>query len=414
MRVNKTGICGTDIHIFSWDAWAQKTVPVPMVVGHEFAGEIVEIGSAVNASRWRACVGRRACHRPPSRATRPGKFHLDPDTRGIGVNIPGAFAEYVRVPAFNIVPLPEEVDDELGAILDLLGNAVHTALSFDLVGEDVLITGAGPIGIMSAAIARHVGARHVVLTDVNPTRLALAASIADCTARRRVEGRPEGRDEPPQDAGGLRCRPGDERLGSRLQPDRRQPSHGRQDRAAGAAGKPLAGDWWRIVLKALTMKGIYGREMFETWHKGLAILQSGLNVAASSPTAFRHADVYKASSSWIAWAPAARSSWTGRAPRALSIGMELVWLLLLPGRPFVDPIWVFLERARFAAKTLDFGVGFLWISLDLLVRIETYQWVTRDLRRRFFFLVLLSRERAVETAVRRLGMRRGWNAHGAP
>ena len=182
VKVKKTGICGTDIHIYKWDAWAQKTVPVPMVVGHEYAGEIVEIGSAVHSLQ----IGQRVSGEGhvigmKSRATRAGRFHLDPDTRGIGVNMPGAFAEYVKVPAFNIVPLPDDIDDELGAILDPLGNAVHTALSFDLVGEDVLITGAGPIGIMAAAVARHAGARHVVITDVNPVRLDLAAKVASVT-----------------------------------------------------------------------------------------------------------------------------------------------------------------------------------------------------------------------------------------
>src|SRR5215207_1827517 len=182
VKVRKTGICGTDIHIYNWDPWAQKTIPVPMVVGHEYAGEIVEVGSHVRTLK----VGQRVSGEGhvigmKSRATRAGKFHLDPETRGIGVNMPGAFAEFVKVPAFNIVPLPDEVDDELGAILDPLGNAVHTALSFDLVGEDVLITGAGPIGIMAAAVVRHAGARHVVITDMNPVRLDLAAKVADVT-----------------------------------------------------------------------------------------------------------------------------------------------------------------------------------------------------------------------------------------
>src|SRR5271163_3042036 len=180
VKVNKTGICGTDIHIFNWDDWAQKTIPTPMTVGHEYSGEIAELGANVR----RLKVGQRVSGEGHvigmrSRAARGGRYHLDPETRGIGVNIPGAFADYVRVPAFNIVPLPDDVDDELGAILDPLGNAVHTALAFDLVGEDVLITGAGPIGIMAGAVARHVGARHVVITDINPTRLALAAEVAD-------------------------------------------------------------------------------------------------------------------------------------------------------------------------------------------------------------------------------------------
>ena len=171
VKVHKTGVCGTDLHIFNWDEWAQKTIPTPMTIGHEYAGEIVELGANVR----RLKIGQRVSGEGHvigmrSRAARGGRYHLDPETRGIGVDIPGAFAEFVRVPAFNIVPLPDDVDDELGAILDPLGNAVHTALSFDLVGEDVLVTGAGPIGIMAAAVARHVGARHVVVTDINRAR----------------------------------------------------------------------------------------------------------------------------------------------------------------------------------------------------------------------------------------------------
>src|SRR5437763_7943993 len=182
VKVNKTGICGTDIHIYNWDDWAQRTVPVPMVVGHEYAGQIAALGRNVRDLRLGQRVsGEGHVIGMHSRAARGGRFHMDPETRGIGVNIPGAFAEYVKIPAFNIVPLPDDIDDELGAILDPLGNAVHTALAFDLVGEDVLITGAGPIGIMAGAIARHVGARHVVITDINPLRLKLAAEVADVT-----------------------------------------------------------------------------------------------------------------------------------------------------------------------------------------------------------------------------------------
>ena len=180
IRVNQTGICGTDIHIWNWDDWAARTVPVGLVTGHEFAGEIVEIGRNVSdLAVGQRCSGEGHLIGRHSRQSRAGKFHLDPETRGIGVNEQGAFAQYLRLPAFNVVPLPDAIDDEIGAILDPLGNAVHTALSFDLVGEDVLITGAGPIGIMAAAVARHVGARHVVITDVNPARLELAASVAD-------------------------------------------------------------------------------------------------------------------------------------------------------------------------------------------------------------------------------------------
>ncbi|WP_428688030.1 alcohol dehydrogenase catalytic domain-containing protein, partial [Roseibium sp.] len=180
IRINKTGICGTDIHIWNWDDWAAKTVPVPLITGHEFAGEIVELGRNVtDLEIGQRCSGEGHLIGHHSRQSRSGKFHLDPETRGIGVNEQGAFAEYLRLPAFNVVPLPDEIDDEIGAILDPLGNAVHTALSFDLVGEDVLITGAGPIGIMAAAVARHVGARNVVITDINQARLDLATKVAD-------------------------------------------------------------------------------------------------------------------------------------------------------------------------------------------------------------------------------------------
>ncbi|WP_413992969.1 L-threonine 3-dehydrogenase [Labrys okinawensis] len=279
VKVHKTGICGTDIHIYKWDAWAQKTVPVPMVVGHEYAGEIVEIGSAVHSLR----IGERVSGEGhvigmKSRATRAGRFHLDPDTRGIGVNMPGAFAEYVKVPAFNIVPLPEEVDDELGAILDPLGNAVHTALSFDLVGEDVLITGAGPIGIMAGAVARHTGARHVVITDINPVRLELAARVADIVpvnvakedlrdvmARLKMK---EGFDVGLEMSGAPAAF--QQMLDVMLM--------GSKIAMLGIPATPFAVDWNKIVFKMLTIKGIYGREMFETWHKMLAMLQSGLDI----------------------------------------------------------------------------------------------------------------------------------------
>lgn len=180
VKINKTGICGTDVHIYKWDEWAQKTIPVPMITGHEYAGEIVAVGANVrNLHIGQRVSGEGHLVGMNSRASRAGKYHLDPETKGIGVNVQGTFAEFAKIPAFNIIPLPDTIDDEIGAILDPLGNAVHTALAFDLVGEDVIITGAGPIGIMGAAIARHVGARHVVITDVNPERLALAAEVAD-------------------------------------------------------------------------------------------------------------------------------------------------------------------------------------------------------------------------------------------
>ncbi|MCW6507796.1 L-threonine 3-dehydrogenase [Lichenifustis flavocetrariae] len=279
IRVGKTGICGTDVHIYGWDDWARKTIPVPMVVGHEYAGEIVEVGAAVRG----LAIGTRVSGEGhvigmQSRAARGGRFHLDPKTRGIGVNIPGAFAEFVKIPAFNVVPLPDDVDDEMGAILDPLGNAVHTALSFDLVGEDVLITGAGPIGIMSAAVARHVGARHVVITDVNPTRLALAAQVTDVVpvdiskedlvAVMDRLGLKEGFDVGLEMSGAPAAF---EEMVDRL-------VMGGKIAMLGIPTKPYAVDWTKVVFKMLTIKGIYGREMFETWHKMLAMLQSGLDV----------------------------------------------------------------------------------------------------------------------------------------
>jgi threonine 3-dehydrogenase len=279
VKVHKTGICGTDIHIDKWDAWAQRTIPVPMIVGHEYAGEIVELGAQVrNLKVGQRVSGEGHVIGMKSRATRAGKFHLDPETRGIGVNMPGAFAEFVKVPAFNIVPLPDDVDDELGAILDPLGNAVHTALSFDLVGEDVLITGAGPIGIMSAAVARHAGARHVVITDINPHRLELAQKVADVTpvdvSREDLRDvmtllkMKEGFDV------GLEMSGSPQAFTTMLDTI----LMGGKIAMLGIPAKPFEVDFAKIVFKMVTIKGIYGREMFETWHKMLAMLQSGLDI----------------------------------------------------------------------------------------------------------------------------------------
>ena len=279
IRVKKTGICGTDIHIWNWDDWAARTVPVGLITGHEFAGEIVEMGAQVEGlSIGQRCSGEGHLIGKQSRQSRAGKFHLDPATRGIGVNEPGAFAEYLRLPAFNVVPLPDSIDDEIGAILDPLGNAVHTALSFDLVGEDVLITGAGPIGIMAAAVARHVGARHVVITDVNPARLALAAQVADVTAvnvatedlrevmarLKIVQGFDVGMEMSGNQAGL------DQMIDALVM-------GGRIAMLGIPPGKSPV-DWSRIVFKAITIKGVYGREIFETWYKMIAMLENGLDV----------------------------------------------------------------------------------------------------------------------------------------
>ncbi len=281
IRIRKTGICGTDVHIWNWDEWAQRTIPVPMITGHEFAGEIVELGRDVTDLR----VGQRVSGEghligKTSRQSRSGQFHLDPETKGIGVNVPGAFAEFLRLPAFNVVPLPDSVPDQIGAILDPLGNAVHTALSFNLVGEDVLVTGAGPIGIMAAAVARHVGARHVVITDVNQTRLDLAAKVADVTpvnvahedlteVRARL-GMRQGFDVGLEMSGNPRGF--DQMVDSMVM--------GGRIAMLGIPPGSTPVDWSRIVFKSITIKGIYGREIFETWYKMLAMLENGLDVSA--------------------------------------------------------------------------------------------------------------------------------------
>ena len=280
IRIKKTGICGTDIHIWDWDEWAARTVPVPLITGHEFAGEIVDMGRNVTG----LTIGQRVSGEGhlignQSRQSRAGKFHLDPETRGIGVNEQGAFAEYLKLPAFNAVPLPDSISDDIGAILDPLGNAVHTALSFDLIGEDVLITGAGPIGIMAAAVARHVGARHVVVTDMNPDRLTLAEKVADVTTVNVAEddlnetmarlGMKEGFDVGLEMSGNQRAL--DQMVEALVM-------GGRIALLGIPPGKSPV-DWSRIVFKAITIKGVYGREIFETWYKMIAMLENGLDVS---------------------------------------------------------------------------------------------------------------------------------------
>lgn len=280
IRINKTGICGTDIHIWKWDEWAKKTVPVPMITGHEFAGEIVELGRNVDGlNLGQRCSGEGHLIGKQSRQSRAGKFHLDPETRGIGVNEQGAFAEYLRLPAFNVVPLPDEISDDIGAILDPLGNAVHTALSFDLVGEDVLITGAGPIGIMAAAVARHAGARNVVITDINQARLDLAGKVADVTPVNVAK----------TDLAYIQTKlkikqgfdVGLEMSGNQVALDQMIEAMVMGGRIAllGIPPGKSPVDWSRIVFKAITLKGIYGREIFETWYKMIAMLQNGLDVS---------------------------------------------------------------------------------------------------------------------------------------
>ncbi|KIC49741.1 L-threonine 3-dehydrogenase [Tateyamaria sp. ANG-S1] len=288
IRVKKTGICGTDIHIWNWDEWASATVPTPLITGHEFAGEIVDLGRNVNdLALGQRCSGEGHLIGKTSRQSRAGKFHLDPATRGIGVNEQGAFAEYLRLPAFNVVPLPDGISDDVGAILDPLGNAVHTALSFDLIGEDVLVTGAGPIGIMAAAVARHVGARHVVITDVNPDRLALAERVADVVtvnvAERELSeiigelGMAQGFDV------GLEMSGNQQALDQMV---KAMTMGGRIAMLGIPPGKSPV-DWSRIVFKAITIKGVYGREIFETWYKMIAMLENGLDVSKVITHRFR-------------------------------------------------------------------------------------------------------------------------------
>lgn len=281
IRIEKTAICGTDIHIYNWDEWAQKTIPVPMIVGHEYGGVIEKIGADVTRVKpGQRVSGEGHVVGVKSRAARAGRFHLDPDTKGIGVNMPGAFAEYMKLPAFNVVPLPDAVPMEIASILDPLGNAVHTALAYDLVGEDVLITGAGPIGIMAAAIARHVGARHIVITDLNEDRLKLAKEVeptvttvnvgeegALASAREKL-GIREGFDVGMEMSGAGPAF--DQMLDHMIM--------GGKIAFLGLPAKPLTTDYSKIILKALTIKGVYGRRMFETWYKMLAMLESGLDV----------------------------------------------------------------------------------------------------------------------------------------
>jgi len=280
IKIKQTGICGTDVHIWNWDEWSQKTVPVGLITGHEFVGEIVELGHDVEDLKvGQRCSGEGHLIGHHSRQSRSGKFHLDPETRGIGVNEQGAFAQYLRLPAFNVVPLPDSIPDEIGAILDPLGNAVHTALSFDLLGEDVIITGAGPIGIMAAAVARHAGARHVVITDVNPERLALAAQVADVVPVNVAT-------EDLQDVmHSLNLVQGFD-VGMEMSGN--QAAFDQMVEAMVMGGKiAMLGippgksqvDWSRIVFKALTVKGVYGREIFETWYKMIAMLQNGLDIS---------------------------------------------------------------------------------------------------------------------------------------
>lgn len=280
IKVGRTAICGTDIHIYDWDEWAQRTIPVPMIFGHEFSGRIVEVGSGVTRNLF---IGQRVSGEghvidPNSEAARAGKFHLDPATVGVGVNRQGAFAEYLCIPAFNVVPLPDDVSDDVGALLDPFGNAVHTAQQFDLMGEDVLVTGAGPIGIMAAAVARRAGARSVVLTDVNDYRLDLATKLAD--VRPVHVGRQDLRDVMADEGikNGFAVALEMSGAQSAILQAIGALKMGGNLAMLGIPSKAMEIAWADIILKAITIRGVYGREMFTTWNKMLGILRNGLDV----------------------------------------------------------------------------------------------------------------------------------------
>ncbi len=280
IRVQRTAICGTDVHIYNWDEWAARTVPVPMIFGHEFAGEIVEIGSAVTRPLF---VGQRVSGEGhlidiDSPAARAGRFHLDPNTKGVGVNRQGAFAEYLAIPAFNVVPLPDDVSLDIGALLDPFGNAVHTAQQFDLLGEDVLVTGAGPIGIMAAAVARRAGARSVLLTDVNDYRLDLAARIADVRPVNvtREDLRDVMASEGIADGFGVALEVSGAPAAVRQAIDAL--IMGGKLAMLGIPSSAMEVAWADIILKAITIRGVYGREMFETWRKMFGLIRNGLDL----------------------------------------------------------------------------------------------------------------------------------------
>jgi len=280
IRIKKTAICGTDVHIYNWDEWSQATIPVPMTVGHEFVGVIEAVGQEVEGYKIGDRVsgeGHITCGQ--CRNCRAGRRHLCRNTVGVGVNRPGAFAEYLVIPAENAFKLPDDISDDLAAIFDPFGNAVHTALSFDLVGEDVLITGAGPIGIMAAAVCRHVGARHVVITDINEYRLELARQMG---ATRAVNVGKEKLSEVMAELGmregfdvGLEMSGVPAAFSSMLE----TMNHGGKIAMLGIPPASMAIDWNQVIFKGLIIKGIYGREMFETWYKMVSLLQSGLDIS---------------------------------------------------------------------------------------------------------------------------------------
>ena len=281
IKIDRTAICGTDMHIYNWDSWAQATIPVPMVVGHEFVGEIVDVGANVNDFRPGQIVsgeGHVVCGR--CRNCMAGRRHLCAQTSGVGVDRPGAFAEYLALPMSNVWEHRPGIDLDVAALFDPLGNAVHTALQYDLLAEDVLITGAGPIGAMAAAVCKYAGAKNVVITDINPERLALARQLgATGTVDVRTEkladvqrelGMSEGFDvglEMSGNPSGFR-----DLLANMC--------HGGKVAMLGIPGEEMAIDWSQVIFNMLTLKGIYGREMYETWYKMSSMIESGLDISA--------------------------------------------------------------------------------------------------------------------------------------
>jgi threonine 3-dehydrogenase len=295
IKIKKTAICGTDLHIYNWDEWAQKTIPVPMHVGHEFVGEIVEVGKAVTHFVMGDRVsgeGHITCGY--CRNCRAGSKHLCRNTQGVGVNIPGAFAEYLVMPAENVIKLPNDISDAVASMLDPYGNAVHTTLEYDLVGEDVLITGAGPIGLMAIAIAKKVGARHVVITDVNEYRLKMAEKMGVTKAVNVAEEKladvmsalkmTEGFDVGLEMSGNPQA----------FQDMLSAMNHGGRIAMLGIPPKSFAIDWNQVIFKSLKIAGIYGRRMFETWYKGIALLQSGVDVSPVISAEYHYTDFEKA------------------------------------------------------------------------------------------------------------------------
>jgi len=294
IRVHKTGICGTDVHIYKWDEWASQTIKVPLVIGHEFVGEIVEVGSNVNDFNIGDIVsgeGHLVCGR--CRNCMAGRRYLCANTRGIGVNAPGAYAEYIALPMTNIWRHNKEINTDVAAIFDPLGNAVHTALAFPVFGEDVLITGAGPIGIMAIAVAKHAGARHIVITDINPYRLELArkmgvtlavdvreTSVADV---QKQLGMKEGFDVGLEMSG----------IASAFKEMIANMAHGGRIAMLGIPAEQIAIDWKTVVFNMLTVKGIYGREMYETWYQMSVLLESGVKIEPVISHRFSYQDYEK-------------------------------------------------------------------------------------------------------------------------